>query len=68
MKLKELIFKCKIKLDIMLVYNYLKLEIEQTMKENKPEGEAKIYAEGYLKGIEDFKESLMKDDVKTSKE
>lgn len=72
MKLKELIFKRKIKFDIMLVYNYLKLEIEQTMKENKPEGEAKIYAggylEGYLKGVEDFKDSLMKHDVEILKE
>ena len=68
MKFKELIFKYKIRFRAVLIYNRLKLEIEQVVKENKLEGTAKIYAEGYLDGIEDLKNLLIKDDIRILKE
>ena len=68
MKFKDLILKYKIRLRVMLIYNRLKLEIEQIVKENKLEYADKNYLEGYLEGIEDFLNLLMKDDIEILKE
>ena len=68
MKFKQLILKYKIKSYIMAAYQLLKTEIEQVVEENELKGAAEMYAEGYLRGVEDFKNLLMKDDIKILKE
>lgn len=68
MKIKELILKYKIKSYIMSTYQFLNAEMEQIVEENELEGSAEMYAKGYLGGIEDFKDYLMKSDMKFLKE
>lgn len=68
MKTKELTLKDKVKGFIIMNYHFMDFKIIHLKKEYELEKVSKDYLDGYIKGIEDFKNLLMKDDIKILKE
>ena len=68
MKNKELSLKDKVKGFIILNYYFMEFKINYLKKEHELGKISKDYLDGYSKGIEDFKDYLMKDDMKILKE
>ena len=64
MKTKELTLKDKVKGFIILNYHFMDFNIKYLKKEYELGKISKDYLYGYLKGIEDFKDYLMKSDMK----
>lgn len=67
MKNKELSLKDKVKLYIIMNHHFMEFEIKRLKKEYELGKISKDYLDGYSKGIEDFKNSLLKDDIKILK-
>lgn len=65
---KKLALKFKIRAFIIMNYHFMDFEIKDLKKEYELGKISKVYLDGYLKGIEDFKNLLMKADVKFLKE
>lgn len=63
MKDKELTLKDKVKGFVILNYHSMDFEIKYLKKEYELGKISKDYLDGYLKGITDFKERLMKMDM-----
>ena len=68
MKTKELTLKDKVKGFIIMNYHFMDFKINYLKKEYELEQVSKDYLNGYVKGIEDFKDYLMKSDMKFLKE
>ena len=68
MKSKELTLKDKVKGFIILNYNFMDFKINYLKKEYELGKISKDYLDGYIKGIEDFKDYLMEVDMKFLKE
>ncbi len=64
MKTKELTLKDKVKGFIIMNYHFMDFKIIHLKKEYDLEKVSKDYLDGYIKGIEDFKDYLLKSDMK----
>ena len=68
MKIKEPTLKDIVKGFIIINYHFMDFNIKYLKKEYELGKISKDYLDGYLKGITDFKDSLMKHDVEVLKE
>ena len=68
MKTKEPALKDIVKGFIIINYHFMDFKIKNLKKEYDLGKISKDYLDGYVKGIEDFKDYLMKDDIKILKE
>lgn len=68
MKTKEPALKDIVKGFIIINYHFMDFNIKYLKKEYELGKISKDYLYGYLKGVEDFKDSLMKHDVEILKE
>ena len=67
MKTKELIIKDKVKGFVILNYHFMDFEIKDLKKEYELGKISKDYLEGYLRGVTDFKDNLIKADMSVIK-
>ena len=64
MKTKELTLKDKVKGFIIMNYHFMDFKIIRLKKEYELGKKSKDYLDGYVKGIEYFKDYLIKSDMK----
>lgn len=67
MKTKELNIKDKVKGFVILNYHFMDFEIKDLKKEYELGKISKDYLEGYLRGVTDFKDNLIKADMSVIK-
>lgn len=67
MKIKKLTLKDKVKGFIILNYHFMDFNIKYLKKEYELGKISKDYLEGYLRGVTDFKDNLIKADMSVIK-
>lgn len=67
MKTKELSLKDKVKGFIILNYHHMEFKINYLKKEYELGEISEDYLDGYLKGVKDFKDNLIKADMSVIK-
>ncbi|EGS31003.1 hypothetical protein HMPREF9130_0421 [Peptoniphilus sp. oral taxon 375 str. F0436] len=65
MKFKELSLKDRFRMYVVLNYHFMGFEIANLTKKCETGKVSKDYLDGYLKGIDDFKNRLMEADIQT---
>lgn len=63
MKDREITLKDKVKGFIVLNFHFMDFEINYLKKEYERRKISKSYLDGYIKGVEDFKDMLLKADI-----